>query len=465
MDTQKTTILTIILLSIGIAISVYWLGIVSFYALIAIICFLAYLILLFKKPIIGLSFMLFLAIGTDVRWLFDFGLNIGSLSIPIFDLFALPFIFAAIIRMLKTSQLPITNWKYIASLSLFPIAIIGTINGFYNNSLFDVLRESRDILYFIVLILIVGTIVTKKKDLALLEKVIIFSGLTISIWIITYFFSKAYAFGLISQAVLRTGSLFQYTPAIAAAFLGYDQIKKRCGFPILAAISLQVLFLTATILSLTRSAWIYYIIVAASLLLVIFFQKKTFNYIKNYIKIFFCIFLGMIVVLLLALFLLPKDYLTDIESLITNRILTLRGEGPENTFLIRLDTAREGIESMRYPTDWLFGKGFGAGFGELKHVIEIIPVWYLFKLGFLGFIIGFILYATGIFSPIFYLTKAKVIKEEIFKWFLAIIPLFLIGSFTGIIISTPGIIISSLFIGINWRHIDLFSPMTEQKEN
>ena len=417
--------------------------------IIAIIYF-VYVWVLARWPMFGLLISIFLIAGVHIEYLFFTELFwIGGVPISVYDMLVFPFLLFGLIIVLKKPRRILGSLKYITTLSLFVIAIISACWGLYNyHELRIVLREFRNLLYFTLIVLITGHFVSDSKRLSLVENTIIFCGITTSVWLIAYFLNSYYQYGLISSAALRTKYLLATVPAMASGLLAYKEWDKP--YMNLLVILLQELFLISIITSLARSAWGYY---AAVFILMLIFNLHGKS--KEFLKLILILGCSASILFVLVTYLTRTYYIDYIgmKKLIRMRAISLLDKtAPENTFTVRVRGAKELISSLPF-YGWLVGMGLGG------QRTEIVPVWYLWKLGIIGLLIWMITYTAGFFHPCFYLDKSSKIKTEASKWFVATVPFLFIGSITGTFMTTAGYILSGLYIGINWKYIEINSKL------
>jgi len=418
------------------------------------IIYIIYFIIILKRPIIGLLVCVFLVAGVRCEALFfNDVVRLGKIPISIFDVAMFPFLLSGILMILRQPKILLINWKYTSSFFLLLISLTGTFWGLFQG--YDIritLREFRNLLYFVIVVISTAKLVYTNKKLLLIENLIIFSGITESIWTLFYFTKGISEYGFfVSSSALRAKALMQTVPAMASGLLVFRQINTQ-GLHALALMSLQLLFFISIVASMTRSAWLYYMLV---IILIIYFSLRHTS--SGLSKTF--LILGSLATILLFIKIYSHGYYTETKTLVESRLQALFTKGhPENTWEIRVDEARAFIISLPYHR-YILGMGLGAGLYGSGGGPEIVPVWYLWKLGIIGLLIWMITYTAGFFHPCFYLDKSSKIKTEASKWFVATVPFLFIGSITGTFMTTAGYILSGLYIGINWKYIEINSKL------
>ena len=157
-----------------------------------ILCLVLCAIFLAKRPIYGLALSIFLVAGINVRLLFSNDIIETPLPVSYYDIIMLPFLLIGLRIILKRPRTITLDWKYVNSVLLLLLAVIGLLYGFSSGyAPRVVLREFRNVLYMVLIILITANVVRSVEDFSILENSLILSGIIIGVWQIAYFILRS----------------------------------------------------------------------------------------------------------------------------------------------------------------------------------------------------------------------------------------------------------------------------------
>ena len=229
------------------------------------------------------------------------------------------------------------------------------------------------------------------------------------------------------------------------------QMEGKRPSRVLLGAGLQLLFLTATFISLTRSAWLYYVFCMLGVLLTSFFRSR------RYRRILLAFLVGLTLIGSLLIMFSPSVYVEGISQLVDTRVMSLLvPTNPQNTVSTRLRVTSSALTTL-FPYKWLVGEGLGG------KSVEIVPVWYLLKMGIIGLILWLVIFIEGFVQPLFLFKENSFVRERIQRWTISMLPLFIIGSFTGTLMTTQGMVLSGIIIGMNWRWIEYRARLQYEK--